>query len=198
MALLVVAGLRGLLGRPSGTAARLGGGALVAAAAAKATAGIVLPFALLGTAARRGALTGALVAGVLLGATSLLAFGNGLGGYLDVLLRQGRSVSIYSVWLYLSQAVGLETVPAVLRLLLGAIVLAVLATMLVRTVRGADWVAAAGWSLLALLVCTTWLLPWYVVLLLPLAALSTSRRLRAGTLMFCGLVLLTRLPLLLG
>jgi hypothetical protein len=51
---------------------------------------------------------------------------------------------------------------------------------------------------LALLVLTTWLLPWYVALLLPLAALAPSRRLRAATLAFCALLLVTRLPLLLA
>ena len=38
--------------------------------------------------------------------------------------------------------------------------------------RGADWVRAAGWAGLGLLVASGWVLPWYVLWPLPLAALS--------------------------
>ncbi len=37
----------------------------------------------------------------------------------------------------------------------------------------------AGWASVALLVTLSWVLPWYVLWVLPLAALSASRRLRA-------------------
>ena len=48
--------------------------------------------------------------------------------------------------------------------------LAVLVTwLLVRTRRGADAVAMAGWATLALLLATAWLVPWYIAWLLPLA-----------------------------
>src|SRR5439155_906234 len=38
---------------------------------------------------------------------------------------------------------------------------------------------ASGWATVALLVTLSWVLPWYVLWVLPLAALSSSRRLRA-------------------
>ena len=38
--------------------------------------------------------------------------------------------------------------------------------------------------MLALLLATYWLMPWYVVWLLPLAALGASRNLRVATLAF--------------
>jgi alpha-1,6-mannosyltransferase len=198
MTVLVCAGLYALAGPPGRTSDGVGGAALATAAAAKATGGLVLPFAVLGARERRRALAGVLIGAAVLGALSLAAFGAGLWSYLEVLLRQGRSVSIYSVWLHLSRGLGFATVPWGLKLTLALSFLAVLAATLVRTWRGGDWIAAAGWALLALLVCTTWLLPWYVVLLLPLAALGASPRLRGATLGFCGLVLLTRLPLLFG
>jgi len=73
------------------------------------------------------------------------------------------------------------------------------AAMLRATARGrTDWITAAGWSTLALLATTTWILPWYLVWLLPLAALGESRALRSATLVLCAFVLITRLPLLLG
>jgi hypothetical protein len=39
-------------------------------------------------------------------------------------------------------------------------------------------VTACGWASVALLVTLSWVLPWYVLWVLPLAALSSSRRLR--------------------
>jgi hypothetical protein len=39
-------------------------------------------------------------------------------------------------------------------------------------------VTASGWASVALLVTLSWVLPWYVLWVLPLAALSSSRRLR--------------------
>jgi hypothetical protein len=44
--------------------------------------------------------------------------------------------------------------------------------------RREDAIAACGWASATLLVTLSWVLPWYVVWVLPLAALSTSRRLR--------------------
>ena len=71
----------------------------------------------------------------------------------------------------------------------------VLALALWRTARGADWRVAAGWTTLALLLATAWLLPWYAIWLLPLAAVSGDRRLRAATLVFCAYAVLIHLPL---
>jgi hypothetical protein len=45
-------------------------------------------------------------------------------------------------------------------------------------------ITASGWASVALLVTLSWVLPWYVVWALPLAALSSSRRLRTFTLAF--------------
>ena len=47
--------------------------------------------------------------------------------------------------------------------------------------RGGDWLRAAGWAALGLLLASGWLLPWYVIWVLPLAALARDRALsRAG------------------
>ncbi len=71
----------------------------------------------------------------------------------------------------------------------------VLALTLWRTARGAEWRAMAGWATLALLLSTAWLLPWYAIWALPLAALADSRRLRVATLLFCAYAILIHLPL---
>jgi membrane-bound metal-dependent hydrolase YbcI (DUF457 family) len=71
---------------------------------------------------------------------------------------------------------------------------ATLAWTLWRAWHGADWIASAGWATLALIACSAWLMPWYVVWLLPLAALGRDRRLLAGTLLMCAYVVAVRTP----
>ena len=54
---------------------------------------------------------------------------------------------------------------------------------------------AAGWGTFALLVTTSWLLPWYVVWLLPIASMTGDRKLRLATLAMSAFVIGMRLPL---
>jgi hypothetical protein len=55
--------------------------------------------------------------------------------------------------------------------------------------REMDWLNAAGWSTLVMLTTAGSLLPWYVTWLLPLAAISTDKRLLRPTLWLTGVVL---------
>ena len=80
--------------------------------------------------------------------------------------------------------------PAVLRI--GSIAVVVVIAVLIR--RRTDWLSGAGWSTLALLCSLAWLVPWYVVWLLPLAALGTSMRLRRAAVTFTVFLVLTFLP----
>ncbi len=63
------------------------------------------------------------------------------------------------------------------------------------TWRGGDWVRAAAWAALALLLATSWLLPWYLIWLLPLAAISSDRPLQLLTLALTAYQLGARIPL---
>ena len=81
------------------------------------------------------------------------------------------------------------------RQLFAAAFLCLLTLALWRSARGGDWRLATGWSLLELLVCTAWLLPWYAIWPLPLAAVCGDRRLRAATLLLCAYAILIHLPL---
>jgi hypothetical protein len=65
--------------------------------------------------------------------------------------------------------------------------------LLVWVRRGADWVTAAGWATLALLLSTAWLLPWYGAWLMPLAALSGDRRRRLAGLAFTAVYIATKI-----
>jgi high-affinity K+ transport system ATPase subunit B len=57
----------------------------------------------------------------------------------------------------------------------------VVAVALILRRRG-EWLTGAGWAALALIVSLAWLVPWYVIWLLPLAALATNMRLRRAAL----------------
>jgi hypothetical protein len=75
----------------------------------------------------------------------------------------------------------------------------VLGLLLYRSWRAPEgsvyWLTAAGWATLALLLGSAWLVPWYAIWLVPLAALSASRRLWWGTVALCAYMLVIAVPL---
>jgi hypothetical protein len=156
------------------------GAAFVSAAAFKASGGLLIPIVLAGLAhSRRSlvqALLGMLAAGIVLGAASLIAFGL----HIPDLSTQGRLVTNESVPNLLGLAVGAGGETEGLRLLMSVVLgVTVLACCRMAYVRR-DPITACGWASVALLLTLSWVLPWYVLWVLPLAALSTSRRLRAA------------------
>jgi hypothetical protein len=60
--------------------------------------------------------------------------------------------------------------------------------------RRRDWLTGAGWSTFALIVSLAWLVPWYVIWLLPLAALGTSLRLRRSAVALTLFLILAFMP----
>ena len=56
-------------------------------------------------------------------------------------------------------------------------------------------IRASAWATLALLLATAWLLPWYLIWLLPLAAISRDRPLQLLTLGLTAYQLGARIPL---
>ncbi len=88
----------------------------------------------------------------------------------------------------MAEALGIGGLSTGIRLALTAVGLSAVLLALLSAHRGKPWITAAGWATLAVLLTTTWLYPWYVVWLLPLAALSSSRGLRGAALVLTGLV----------
>ena len=209
-----IAMLAAMLGVAALLAAReaTGGGALAAAVAIKASTLVIAPFALLGTRSRdsphqggvnvgyarpgRAALrflTGFAVAAAAVALAAYAAFGwdwlnaFGLAGE-----NQGRT-SHMSVPITTARLTGLD--PTAVRAGAIALYAALFAYLLAWTWRGGDWLRGAAWATLGLLLATAWLLPWYIVWLLPLAALSRDRPLQALTLALTAFQLPARLPL---
>ncbi len=162
------------------------GAAVLGGALVKATVGVLLPFMVLG----RRTLTpilGALIALALGALAGYLAFGIHGIDIVSALNRDSAFVSTDSFPNELAHLVGKPGVFPVdhdlLKLALGLIVI----HLLWRTWKGYDWVAASGWALLAITVTSTWLLAWYILWPLPLAAVTRDRRLLAATLFVQGL-----------
>ena len=161
----------------------LAGATLAAASAVKATAALLVPFAILGERRRVHAVVG-LGAGLLLVlAVSLLLFGtDGTAGIASSLNSGQAYRSPQSVPYQVSALLGTRPVPDGVRPVGNAVAAMIVALLLWRVWRGKDWIAAAGYALLAVFVATLWLRPWYVAWLLPLAALGQARWLRVGAL----------------
>ncbi len=165
-----------LAGRDAPAAVSVVAGALV-----KTVAAALLPFMLL---ARRSTATlvGALGALVVTAIVTIPVFGvHGL----DIVAALNRDAALVSTDSFATELAHLFGKPGVFPIdhdLLKLALVAIVAHLLWRTWRGYDWVAASGWTLLAIAVTSTWLLAWYTLWSLPLAVVTRDRRLLIATL----------------
>jgi len=231
---LAIACLAGALALTAGAHPRNRAGALALAAGVgvKISAGITLPFLVLGAGDagqnrsvpaggnrsvgadrdrsdpaggaggdrsdwhERGRVALAALAGLALVAlVGLVGFGSHALGFLNAIGEQQQMVAVHSIPAETARLFGLSGTPGWWRRCYTAAFVVVLGYALWRTARGADWRQAAGWSTLALLVCTAWLLPWYAIWPLPLAAVCADWRLRTATLIVCAYAVAIHLPL---
>ncbi len=168
--------------------------ALASAIALKASAGILVPVVLAGLLRTPRRLVqmavGIVAGGVVWGVCSVVAF----GFHLPNLGTQGRLVIPMSlpnvVGLVLGQGGETDTMRVLLSVVLALSVLG----CSVLAWRRRDALSASGWATVALLVTLSWVLPWYVLWVLPLAALSRSRALRRTTLVLGAYLVLTWMP----
>ena len=197
--LLTTAGLAAWLAGSPRAAAGWG----TAAAGLKASAGLVVPFLIAGARERwRGPLLTAVAAGLGIVVLALVGFGTNALDALGVLSSNQDRTSSWSFPYKTAELLG-AVLPGdrldyrgVTRALYGAAFGALLLWLLLRTWRGRiEPVAAAGWATLAILVASAWLVPWYILWLLPLAALAADRRLIWATVALCAWMLPIAIPL---
>jgi hypothetical protein len=157
------------------------GCAFVAAAAIKASATVLIPVVLAGLLRSRRRLApvaaGMALAGVAVGLASLIAFGL----HVPDLSTQSRLVTNESVPNLIGLAVGAGGETEALRLALSGVLALAVLLCCVHAWREEESLSASGWASVALLLTLSWVLPWYVLWVLPLAALSRSRRLRVAS-----------------
>lgn len=187
VALALVGVLAALSSRPAAA-----GVALVASAAVKAAGALYAPFALAGGPGRRRLLAGMVAAAALLGLLSLWLFGSEVATALGVAGENQSAVSRWSVPGTLARITGLDVDP--IRYALGALYAVALAGLLLWVLRGADWVRAAGWAALGLLLATAWLAPWYLIWVLPPAAVSRDRALISATVALTAFQAINSIP----
>jgi alpha-1,6-mannosyltransferase len=138
-------------------------------------------------------LLGALGAALAIGVAAWLAFGwDWLNGFGLAGENQSRT-SHLSVPTTFARISGLA--PGGVRLAAATLFTVLVAYLLVWTWRGGDWVRAAAWAAFALLLATSWLLPWYLLWPLPLVAISRDRPLQFLTLALTAYQLGARIPL---
>jgi Glycosyltransferase family 87 len=170
---------------------RAAGAVLMLAVGIKFSAVLLLPFLLVGAwpdrRRVRDVIVGVVLAAVPLIAMSLVLFGLSLPNLSDqsTLLTPFSFPNLFGYFI----GVGGGT-SGVLRLANLALIVTVV--LLVR--RRGDWIANAGWATVALIASLAWVMPWYVIWVLPLAALSSSVRLRRTALALSVFLLLVFLP----
>lgn len=191
LALLLTASVAALVAER----AALGGASLAATVAIKVSGAYLAPFALIGALrGRRLApfLAGGLIALALVAATAALVFGGGVFDSLALVGDNQGQTSRYSLPATASRLVGID-LDSMRTLFLVGWALAV-AWLLAWCLRGGDWIRAAGWAGLATLLASGWLLPWYLIWVLPLVAVSRDRPLLLATLALTAFQLINRVP----
>jgi hypothetical protein len=204
--LLATLGVAGLAVRRETSA----GASLIASAAIKSSSLFVAPFALVATARDQMLMgrkpdhltgfrpinrlaAGALAAALVIGVGGYLGFGwewlhaFGLAGE-----NQGRT-SHLSIPVTFARLTGFDE--GAVRVATLALFGIAVAWLLVRTWHGADWIRAAAWAGTGLLLATSWLLPWYLIWPLPLAAIGRDRLLAFVLLALTAYQLGARIPL---
>lgn len=157
----------------------LAGVGLVASTAVKAAGALYAPFAIAGLRGERGRLLVGLVAAAALTAVvGLAGFGPDVLEAAGVAGGNQNTISHWSVPATLARGTGIDV--DAIRAVLAAAYAASLVGLLVWTVRGGDWVRAAGWAAFGLLIASAYMAPWYLIWLLPLAAISRDRALLVG------------------
>ncbi len=174
-----------------------GAGAAVAGAAVKLTVGLALPFLILAARHRGRAVRGASIVIILLGLPTLVLFGSHFFDQLHRIATDPLFDTLFSGPDRLAAALGTHITPAIRTLCTGAAALVALGA-LAAVLRGADPITAAGWAFLALIFSIASFAPWYLVWLLPFAALSRSRPLRVATLLVTLYVMAAHIPALGG
>jgi alpha-1,6-mannosyltransferase len=202
-ALVVLLTVLGIVVWVTGQRSQVTGTALASAGAGiKASAGLVVPFLILGSRDRwKRCLAAAVIAFAAVALLGLAVFGTHALDALSFLNSNQARSSRWSFPYKTAQLLG-AVLPGdrldyrvASRVLWGVAFGCAFLWLLWRTWRGENPVRAAGWATFAILVASAWLVPWYILWLLPLAALAFDRRLMAASIALSAWMLVIAVPL---
>jgi len=168
----------------------LGGATWAAAAAIKLTAGLAIPVLIAGAPRRTRAIAGVALGAVAAGVGTWLAF----GGHLPNDGTQARLVASLSLPNLLGLALGHGGLDAQLRKELEVALVLVTIGATAWTWRTRRWETAVAWVMVALIVSLGWAMPWYVLWVLPFAALSRRGAPRAAAIVLTVFLLAVWAP----
>ncbi|HEX6458603.1 MAG TPA: glycosyltransferase 87 family protein [Thermoleophilaceae bacterium] len=202
-ALVVLLTVLGVVVWVGGRRSEVGGTALASVGAGiKASAGLVLPFLIVGSRERwRQCLGAAVLVLLAVAVLGLAVFGTHALDALSFLNSNQARSSRWSFPYKTAQLLGLVLPGGRLdhrtaaRVLWGVAFGCAFLWLLWRTWRGESPVRAAGWATFAILMASAWLVPWYALWLLPLAALAGDLALMAASVALCGWMLVIAVPL---
>jgi alpha-1,6-mannosyltransferase len=181
-----------LAGRESGMAA------LVVAVAVKSSSVVLLPFALLGSRRPVKSILWGVGAAAVIAVATLIAFGTHISSLLHVLQHDARLETPNDIPGVINDVFDLGISTHTLGRIGMLVLLPTIALLLIRVWRGGDWLENAGWATCAVIVTTTWFLPWYLIWFLPLAALAVRPYQRVAALALTALAIGLQLPLIFG
>jgi alpha-1,6-mannosyltransferase len=171
-------------------APRAAGAALVLAVFIKASAAALAPV-FIAAGHRRGLIRGGLAAVAVLGTASVIAF----GAHAPDLSTQSRLVTAIGLPNLLGLVLGQGGETHALHLAVSLAVVAVVAGCTAAVARGRmNWLTAAAVVLAAVTVSLSWAVPWYLVWVLPFAALAPARRMRGAVVLLGAYFLIAFMP----
>jgi hypothetical protein len=172
---------------------RWAGVAIAIAIAIKYTMVLLLPFLMFAAWRQRGLrrlLSGAVITAIPLVVLSVALFGFSFPNLHD----QSRLVTDLSIPNLVGWVIGAGGAAPWLVNAMNVVVVAVVGYQLLKQ---REWLSGAGWATLALLASLGWLMPWYIIWLLPLAAIAADKRLRVAALAATALVTFSFMPVVL-
>jgi hypothetical protein len=137
-------------------------------------------------------------AAAVIAVATLIAFGTHISSLLHVLQHDARLETPNDIPGVINDVFDLGISTHTLGRIGMLVLLPTIALLLIRVWRGGDWLENAGWATCAVIVTTTWFLPWYLIWFLPLAALALKPYQRATALALSALAIGLQLPLIFG
>jgi hypothetical protein len=164
--------------------------ALAGAVAVKASAAILIPVVLAGSARRIRLSAGLLVGFIAVAVATLTAFGANLPN----LGQQDALVIPTGIPNLIGYAVGFGGDAGGVRTIFTLILIAAVIGCSVWAWRTREWLLPCACVTLVLLVTLSWTLPWYLIWLLPFAGLAKGRRIRIAVLVVGAYLFLSWMP----